>query len=252
VWTGFDYIGEPTPYYTWRSSYSGIVDLAGFKKDRFYLYQARWRPNLPMAHILPHWNWPGRVCEVTPVHVFTSGDEAELFLNGESMGRQRKQPFEYRLRWDDVVYEPGELHVVSYKDGNPWANASVRTTGPAAAVRLMADRESISGDGKDLLYVTADVVDAEGLIVPTANNMIEFSISGGGQIVATDNGDPADLVAFPSASRKAFSGKALAILKGAGRDGTICVSGLSDGLSEGEFIVGISRRNKSEAVRDRA
>ena len=240
VWTGFDYIGEPTPYYTSRSSYSGIVDLAGFKKDRFYLYQSRWRPNLPMAHILPHWNWPDRVGEVTPVHVFTSGDEAELFLNGKSMGRQSKQPFEYRLRWDEVVYEPGELHVVSYKDGSPWANAAVRTTGPAVAVRLTADRESISADGKDLLYVTADVVDAQGLIVPTADNMIEFSVSGGGQIVATDNGDPADLLAFPSASRKAFSGKALVILKATGGDELIRLSGLSDKLSEGEVTVGIS------------
>jgi beta-galactosidase len=195
---------------------------------------------LPMVHILPHWNWPDRVGEVTPVHVFTSGDEAELFLNGKSMGRQRKQPFEYRLRWDDVIYERGELHVVSYKDGNPWANASVLTTGPAAAVRLTADRESISADGRDLLYVTADVVDAEGLIVPTADNLIEISVSGAGQIVATDNGDPADLVAFPSTSRKAFSGRALVILKCAGGDGMIRVSALSVGLSEGDVTIGIS------------
>jgi beta-galactosidase len=177
---------------------------------------------------------------VTPVHVFTSGDEAELFLNGRSMGRQRKQPFEYRLRWDDVVYEPGELHVVSYKNDSPWANASVRTTGPAAAVKLTADRGSISADGKDLLYVTADVVDAAGLVVPTADNVIELSVSESGQIVATDNGDPADLVAFPSASRKAFSGKALAILKGMVGDGMIHVSALSVGLSEGEVSVGVS------------
>ena len=109
VWTGFDYLGEPTPYYTARSSYSGIVDLAGFPKDRFYLYQSRWRPDLPMAHILPHWTWPERVGQVTPVHVFTSGDEGELFVNGKSQGRRRKGPYEYRLRWDDVKYQPGEL-----------------------------------------------------------------------------------------------------------------------------------------------
>ena len=230
VWTGFDYIGEPTPYYTSRSSYSGIIDLAGFRKDRFFLYQARWRPDLPIAHILPHWNWPDRVGEITPVHVFTSGDEAELFLNGKSMGRLRKQPFEYRLRWDEVVYEPGELHVVTYKDGRLWANASVTTTGPAAAIRLTADREAISGDGKDLVYVTADVVDSEGRIVPTADNEIHFSVSNGGQIVATDNGDPADLVAFPSMSRKAFSGKALAILKGTVHNDGIRVSAASDSL----------------------
>jgi beta-galactosidase len=138
------------------------------------------------------------------------------------------------------VYEPGELHVVSYKNDSPWANASVRTTGPAAAVKLTADRGSISADGKDLLYVTADVVDAAGLVVPTADNVIELSVSESGQIVATDNGDPADLVAFPSASRKAFSGKALAILKGMVGDGMIHVSALSVGLSEGEVSVGVS------------
>lgn len=241
VWTGFDYLGEPTPYYTSRSSYSGILDLAGFRKDRFYLYQSRWRPELPMAHILPHWNWPeDRVGEVTPVHVFTSGDEAELFLNGKSMGRQRKQAFEYRLRWDKVLYEPGELRVLSYKDGRPWANASVHTTGPAVAVRLTADRGSISGDGRDLVFVTAEVVDSEGMVIPTAGNEIEFSVSGGGRAVATDNGDPADLVAFPSERRRAFSGKALAILKGTGDGGVMRVVGLSDGLDGGEVTVGVS------------
>ena len=237
VWTGFDYIGEPTPYYTARSSYSGIIDLAGFKKDRFFLYQGRWRPDLPMAHILPHWNLPDREGEMTPVHVFTSGDEAELFLNGRSMGRLRKQPFEYRLRWDEVLYEPGELHVVTYKDGSFWANTSVATTGSAATIKLTADRESISGDGKDLVYVTADVVDAEGRIVPTTDNEIEFSVSNSGQIVATDNGDPADLVAFPSTSRKAFNGKALAILKGTAHNDEIHVSASSDGLIGGKVIV---------------
>ena len=113
VWTGWDYLGEPTPYYESCSSYSGIIDLAGFKKDRFYIYQTHWRPELPLAHILPHWNWPERIGEVTPVHVFTSGDEAELFLNGRSLGRKKKSQYEYRLRWDKVKYEPGELKVVA-------------------------------------------------------------------------------------------------------------------------------------------
>ncbi|HLP24517.1 MAG TPA: beta-galactosidase GalB, partial [Acidobacteriota bacterium] len=158
VWTGFDYLGEPTPFDSdatnllnfadpvarekaakelaalgkirvpSRSSYFGIVDLAGFPKDRFYLYQARWRPELPMAHILPHWNWPDRVGEVTPVHVYGSGDEAELFLNGQSLGRKKRGPLEYRFRWDDVKYQPGELKVVTYKSGKPWAEAVQRTT----------------------------------------------------------------------------------------------------------------------------
>ena len=156
VWTGFDYLGEPTPYNSdvtnllnfsdpekraamkeqleaigklrvpSASSYFGIVDLCGFKKDRFYIYQARWRPDLPMAHILPHWNWPERVGQVTPVHVYTSGDEAELFLGGKSLGRKKKGPFEYRLRWDDVVYQPGELSVVAYRDGKEWAGTASR------------------------------------------------------------------------------------------------------------------------------
>ena len=117
VWTGWDYLGEPTPYYGARSSYSGIIDLGGFKKDRFYLYQSRWRPELPIAHILPHWNWPERIGKITPVHLFTSGDEAEIFLNGNSLGRKKKGEFEYRLRWDDVIYEPGELKVMAYKNG---------------------------------------------------------------------------------------------------------------------------------------
>ena len=136
VWTGFDYLGEPTP---WggnsdpaRSSYFGIIDLAGFKKDRFYVYQAHWRPNYPMAHLVPHWTWPERVGQITPVLVCTSGDEAELFLNGKSLGRKRKGKFEYRIRWDEVTYQPGELKVVAYKEGKKWATDSVRTAGPAA------------------------------------------------------------------------------------------------------------------------
>ncbi|MCX6914535.1 MAG: DUF4982 domain-containing protein, partial [Verrucomicrobia bacterium] len=126
-----------------RSSYFGIIDLAGFKKDRFYFYQARWRPELPLAHILPHWNWPDRVGQVTPVHVYTSGDEAELFLNGKSLGRKRKGQYEYRLRWNDVSYQPGELKVVAYKQEKKWAEDVVRTTGPAVKLSLQPDRNRI-------------------------------------------------------------------------------------------------------------
>ncbi|HXS69302.1 MAG TPA: beta-galactosidase GalB, partial [Candidatus Polarisedimenticolia bacterium] len=135
VWTGFDYLGEPTPFDTSRSSYSGIMDLAGFKKDRFYIYQAHWRPDFPMAHILPHWTWPERVGKVTPVHVFTSGDEGELFLNGKSLGRKKKGPYEYRLRWDDVVYQPGTLKVVTYKNGKKWATDTMKTAGDPAEMK---------------------------------------------------------------------------------------------------------------------
>ena len=194
VWTGFDYLGEPTPYnhdvtnllnfsdpekraemkkqldalgklkVPSASSYFGIVDLCGFKKDRFYIYQARWRPDLPMVHILPHWNWPERVGQATPVHVYTSGDEAELFLNGKSLGRKKKGPYEYRLRWNDVVYQPGTLEVVAYRDGKEWAHETVKTTGEPARVLLSVDRSEIRADGLDLAFVTVVVADQEGAL----------------------------------------------------------------------------------------
>lgn len=233
VWSGWDYIGEPTPYYTARSSYSGIVDLAGFKKDRYYLYQSRWRPDLPMAHILPHWNWADRVGQVTPVHVFTSGSEAELFLNGRSLGKKKKGPFEYRLRWDDVKYEPGEVKVIAYKDGKRWAENVVKTTGKASQLMLSADRTVINADGVDLAFVTVKVTDANGQIVPDANNIITFSLEGAGEIVATDNGDAANLVSFASPERAAFNGHCLAIVRGKkGQPGIIRLKATSDGLKE--------------------
>ena len=233
VWSGWDYLGEPTPYYTARSSYSGIIDLAGFKKDRFYLYQSRWRPSLPIAHILPHWNWPDRIGKVTPVHVFTSGDEAELFLNGRSLGKKKKAPLEYRLRWDDVKYEPGTLKVVAYKEGKKWAEELVQTTGMASQIQLSADRNVIKADGKDLSFITVTITDADGRVVPDANNNIQFTIEGAGEIVATDNGDPADMVAFPSKERKAYSGMALVIVRTkAGENGTITLKARSALLKE--------------------
>jgi beta-galactosidase len=268
VWTGFDYIGEPTPFNSdvtvlsnfhtpealakakaeleavgkiavpSRSSYFGIVDLAGFKKDRFYLYQSRWRPDLPMAHILPHWNWPERVGQVTPVHVYTSGDQAELFLNGKSLGRKTKGKFEYRLRWDDVVYAPGELKVVAYKNGKSWADATVKTTGPAAKLLLSADRTQIVPDGRDLTFVTATVADAMGLLVPRTKPALKFTVEGPGEIVATDNGDATDHTAFTSAERKAFNGLGLALVRlkpGASTPVKLRVS--SDNLAPAEVTI---------------
>ncbi len=213
VWSGFDYLGEPTPYYSARSSYSGIIDLAGFKKDRFYLYQSRWRLNLPMAHILPHWNWPARKGMVTPVHVYTSGEEAELFLNNRSLGRKKKAAFEYRLRWDSVLYQPGELKVICYKKGKPWAADMVQTTGEPAALQLVADRKIIAADGSDISFVTVRITDSKGRLVPDANNVVTFSVSGPATIAATDNGNPADLVAFTSPQRQALGGLALVIIQ---------------------------------------
>jgi beta-galactosidase len=231
VWTGWDHLGEPTPYYESRSSYCGIIDLAGFKKDRFYLYQSHWRPDFPMAHILPHWTWPDRVGQVTPVHIFTSGDEAELFLNGKSLGRKKKGQYEYRLRWDEVKYEPGQLKVVAYKDGKQWATDTMRTAGDASRMILMPDRDVIKADGCDLSFITLTVQDSNGIMVPWANNLIRFSISGPGEIVATDNGDSTDFNVFSSHERKAFSGLALVIIKAKrGQAGPVSVTAESDGL----------------------
>lgn len=233
VWSGWDYLGEPTPYYGARSSYFGVIDLAGFKKDRFYLYQSMWRPDFPMAHILPHWNWPERLGQVTPVHVFTSGDEAELFLNGKSLGRKAKAEFASRIRWDEVVYEPGELKVQAYKLGKPWAEAKVQTTDTATQLSLSPDRQTIKADGLDLSFVTVKIQDKNGLTVPRAKNRLSFSIEGPGEIVATDNGDATNLVSFASHQRAAFNGLALVIVKGLkGHTGKLKLTATAEGLEQ--------------------
>ena len=233
VWSGWDYLGEPTPYYSARSSYCGIIDLAGFKKDRFYLYQSRWRPELPIAHILPHWNWLSRVGEITPVHVFTSGDEAELFLNGQSLGKKKKAEFEYRIRWDDVKYQAGELKAVAYKNGKIWAEETLKTTDKPAKILAAADRSEIKADGEDLAFITVKITDKNGLMVPDANNKINFKIEGLGEIVATDNGNPADLVSFASHERAAFNGMALVIIRAnKGYKGKMKLIITSDGLDK--------------------
>lgn len=243
VWTGIDYLGEPTPYdhdataplrftapgvaaakqkelgetgkvtVPSRSSYFGILDLAGFPKDRFYLYQARWRPDYPMAHILPHWTWPGRTGQVTPVQVYTSGDEAELFLNGRSLGRKKKEPGTYRLRWDDAVYQPGELRVVAYRHRHYWAESRVRTAGPVARLSLRSERDFIVLNGSDLAYLNLRLTDQTGELVPAASNQVHFAVSGPGEIVATDNGDPTDHTPFGSHDRRAFNGLCQAIVR---------------------------------------
>jgi len=256
VWTGFDYLGEPTPFNMdpsvltnfhteeereafkkmvagWgqaiadvplpsRSSYFGIIDLAGFPKDRFWLYQARWRPELPMVHVLPHWTWPGREGQVTPVHVYTSGDEAELFVNGKSQGRKAKDG--YRIRWDDVVYEPGTLKVVAYKGGKPWAETATVTAGNAAKTSLEVD---FAGD--DLLFVTARLLDKADAWVPTACNPLSFKVNGPGVLVATDAGDPTSHTPFQSAEIQAFNGLCSAVIRRTG-PGPISVTVRSDGL----------------------
>ena len=191
-----------------------------------------------MAHILPHWTWPDRVGQVTPVHVFTSGDEAELFLNGKSLGRKKKALFEYRLRWDDVVYQPGTLKVVAYKNGKKWAVDEVKTAGTAAALKLEPDRAKLRSDGRDLSFVTVTVTDKSGIIVPRADSRIRFELEGPGEIVATDNGDPTSFESFQSHDRNAFNGLCLVIVRGvAGQPGTIRVTGKADGLKIGTATI---------------
>jgi beta-galactosidase len=231
VWTGWDHLGEPTPYYSSRGAYCGIIDIVGFPKDRFYLYQSQWRPELPMAHILPHWTWPGRVGQMTPVHVFTSGDEAELFLNGRSLGRKIRHAGEYRLRWDEVVYEPGVLEVVAYRKGRHWATDTVRTAGAEAALLLQPDRTEIRADGCDLSFVAVRLVDAKGALVPHADRTLHFSVEGAGAFVASDNGDPTNLEALQGMTRKAFNGLCMVILRSKpGQEGVLRLRVTAEGL----------------------
>ncbi len=247
VWTGFDYLGEPTPYNSGetnppsRSSYFGIVDLAGFPKDRFYLYQSHWRPDLPMAHILPHWNWPERLDSVTPVHVYTSGDEAELFLNGRTLGRKTKTAGrDFRLVWEEVIYEPGELKVIAYRNGKPWATDVMKTTGAATTLGLSANSPAISSDGEELAFITVTVQDKKGLTVPRSHPLISFEIEGPGEIVATDNGDATSFTPFQSHRREVFNGMALVIIRAKkGAKGTLRLIARSEIFPQAEVILTI-------------
>lgn len=260
VWTGFDYLGEPTPFNPdksnelnfdneaekktamelfeklggsspSRSSYFGILDLAGFPKDRYHLYQSHWRPDFPMAHILPHWNWPERVDQVTPVHVFTSGDEAELFLNGKSLGRKKKQKFQYRIVWEDVVYQPGSLTVKTWKNGKPWAQGERSTTGKASKLLVTADRAEIKADGKDLCYVTITIADDKDRLVPRSMNRLQFKVDGNAEIAGICNGDPTSLETMQGDTLPAFNGLCQVILRGKpGAAGPATLSVTSEGL----------------------
>lgn len=192
-----------------------------------------------MAHILPSWNWKGREGETTPVMVYTSGDAAELFLNGISQGRQSKGQYEYRLRWNDVQYEPGELHAVAYKNGVVWAEDRVQTTGEPNRIALSADRTAVANDGQDLSYVTVAIQDKDGLTVPTAMNALHYTISGPGEIVAVDNGDETSLAPIQGTSdSSAFNGLALVIVRGqAGQTGAVTLVATADGLTSGSITL---------------
>ena len=231
VWTGYDYLGEPTPYNAGapsRSSYFGIIDLAGFPKDRFWLYQARWSDKT-VLHVLPHWNWEGREGEVIPVHVYTNCDKVELFVNGKSMGALERADKQYRLRWDDVVYQPGKVEAIGWKDGKK-VTEIVRTAGKARKIKLT--QETGFGEG-DLYYVDVKLTDKKGNFAPKAGNELKFSIKGPGEILAVDAGDPTCLTPFHSDTIKAFNGLASVIVKTKpGEKGRIAITATSDGLKK--------------------
>src|ERR1017187_8598828 len=269
VWTGFDYIGEPTPYFNgrganetdWpaRSSYFGMIDLSGFPKDRYYLYQSVWTKK-PMVHVLPHWNWQGREGQNIPVMVYSNGAEMELFLNGKSLGRKKRfsEPVElpvgpnvspdrkymskYRLMWQ-VPYQPGTLKAVAYQDGKQVAVDEVRTAGAPARVKLVPDRATIQADGDDLSFVTVRIEDKDGNLCPEADNLVHFQVTGAGAIRAVDNGNAATTELFNADHRKAFSGMALLIVRSeGGKAGKIHVAATSDGLAQATTDITTQRR----------
>lgn len=237
VWTGYDYLGEPSPYDEYwpsRSSYFGICDLAGLPKDRYWLYRSHWRKDDATLHVLPHWTFPERVGETTPVYCYTSWPSAELFVNGKSQGRIVKNPGtrldRYRLRWNNVKYEPGEIKVVAYDyDGTPRGEQVVRTAVAPARIVLKADRNRISSKGEDLSFVTVSVVDKNGTPCPTATNKMKFEVSGAGKYRAACNGDATSLVAFNSTEMPLFSGELVVVVEGLKR-GTAMLSVSADGL----------------------
>lgn len=264
VWTGFDYLGEPTPYYTdWpsHSSLFGIIDLAGLPKDRYYLYRSHWNRNEETLHILPHWNWEGREGEITPVFVYTNYPSAELFINGKSQGVRTKdmsvtvhnsgdslsvadlkRQQRYRLMWMDTVYEPGTLKVVAYDaEGNAVAEKEIHTAGKPYRIELEADRTTIKADGKDLSFVTVKVVDKDGNLCPMADNEITFKVRGAGSYCAGANGDPVSLESFQEPHMHVFSGMMTAIVSSSEEPGEIILEASSKGLKKGVIVIQTER-----------
>lgn len=227
VWTGFDYLGEPAPYGEGapsRSSYFGIVDLAGLKKDRFYLYKSHWG-NEPVLHVMPHWNWPDRLGQQVPVQCYTTWPEVELLVNGVSHGKRRKNPddkfLRYRMRWDDVTYQPGEIKVIAYDENGKIADEKVvRTAGEPARIELIPERDAVKADGKDLAFIEVRVTDADGNLCPREAAMIFVKVKGG-EVKALCNGDATDLTSFSSNYMKTFNGRMVIIVEPSTDPGTI-------------------------------
>ncbi|MGQ1911509.1 beta-galactosidase GalB [Marinifilum sp. RC60d5] len=267
IWTGFDYLGEPTPYggkdnstngywngdWPSHSSYFGAVDLCGFPKDRFFLYQSHWTTK-PMIHLLPHWNWKGMEGDMIPVYCYTNCDEAELFVNGKSMGRKVKgkdltelivkfiryegDSFQskYRLSWN-VPYKAGTIKVIGYKDGKEILSEQISTAGKPAKVNLSVDRSAIDADGRDLAYVTVRIEDKNGNLCPMADNLVNFSVKGAGELIAVDNGNQISLESFQAKHRKAFSGMCLAIVKASKTTGKITLTAKSKKLKSAQIVI---------------
>ena len=229
VWTGFDYLGEPTPYgWPARSSYFGIVDLAGFPKDVYYLYQSEWHPEKKVLHLFPHWNWtPGQDIDLWAY--YNNADEVELFVNGESQGVRTKGKDDFHVVWR-VKYESGVVKVVSRKDGKTVLEKEIHTAGEPAQIRLTADRNEIKSDGRDLSFVTVEVLDKDGNLCPNADNQIMFDVQGAGFIAGVDNGSPVSMEKFKADHRRAFYGKCLVVVQSDGKSGGIKLTATSEGL----------------------
>jgi beta-galactosidase len=228
IWTGFDYIGEPTPY-EWpsRSSYFGIIDLAGFPKDVYYMYQSEWT-NKNVLHIFPYWNWKsGQTVDIWAY--YNNADEVELFLNGKSLGKQHKVGDQLHVMWK-VPFEPGTLRAVSYKNRKQVMATEEKTAGQATRMVLSADRRKIDADNSDLSYVTVQIVDKDGTLVPDAGNLVYFSITGPGKIIGVDNGSETDHNPFKANYTNAFFGKCLVVIQSTHKPGTICLTATSDEL----------------------
>lgn len=272
LWTGFDYLGEQTPYggrdnstngywnddWPARSSSFGAVDLCGFPKDRYFLYRSQWTSveTDPMVHLLPHWNWEGKEGQNIPVYVYTNAPEAELFLDGKSLGRKKKgsdlttlkvafnnweegeYPSPYRLSWD-VPFAAGELRAVAYHEGESVAEKKHHTSGSPHRIQLIPDRTEIGDTGSDLSFVTITIHDKQGHFCPLANVQVDFAIEGPGDLIAVDNGNSASVESFQANTRKTFNGMALAIIRRqAGTQGAITLTASADSLEIGSVKIG--------------
>lgn len=234
IWTGFDYLGEPTPY-SWpaRSSYFGIIDLAGFPKDVYYMYQSEWTSQ-PVLHIFPHWNWkPG---ELVDVWAYFNADEVELFLNGKSLGTKKKTGDDLHVSWR-IPFEAGTLKAVSRTSGKEILVKEIKTAGEPFAIKLEADRNNIKADARDLSFVKVTILDKDGNIVPKADNLVEFNVEGAGSIIGVDNGSPISHESFKAKNRKAMNGLCLAVIQSSKTAGTIKLVATSNGLKSAELII---------------